>query len=157
MERLEFDLLLRWFVGLGIDDAVWDHSVFSKNRDQLLEGGIAARFLAAVLNQSKVKRLLSSDHFSVDGTLVEAWASMKSLKPRDGSGDRDPPGGGRNAEVDFHDQKRGNDTHVSSSDPDAILYRKGIRHGGKAVLHRPRPDGEPARAVRRYPSDASLG
>jgi len=125
MERLEFDLLFRWFVGLGIDDAVWDHSVFSKNRDRLLEGEIAAKFLAAVLNQSKVKRLLSSDHFSVDGTLVEAWASMKSLTPRDGSGDRDPPGGGRNAEVDFHGQKRGNDTHVSSSDPDAMLYRKG--------------------------------
>ena len=126
MERLEFDLLFRWFVGLGIDDAVWDHSVFSKNRDRLLEGEIAAKFLAAVLTQPKVKRLLSSDHFSVDGTLVEAWASMKSLKPRDGSGDSDPPaGGGRNAEVDFHGQKRGNDSHVSASDPDAMLYRKG--------------------------------
>ena len=126
MERLEFDLLFRWFVGLGIDDAVWDHSVFSKNRDRLLEGEIAARFLAAVLTQPGVKRLLSSEHFSVDGTLVEAWASMKSLKPRDGSGGGDPPaGGGRNAEVDFHGQKRGNDTHVSASDPDAMLYRKG--------------------------------
>ncbi len=126
MERLEFDLLFRWFVGLGLDDAVWDHSVFSKNRDRLLEGEIAAKFLAAVLTQPKVKGLLSSDHFSVDGTLVEAWASMKSLKPRDGSGDSDPPiGGGRNAEVDFHGQKRGNDSHVSASDPDAMLYRKG--------------------------------
>ena len=79
MERLQFDLLFRWFVGLGIDDPVWDHSVFSKNRDRLLEGEIAAKFLASVLMQPKVKRLLSSDHFSVDGTLVEAWASMKNL------------------------------------------------------------------------------
>jgi transposase len=126
MERLEFDLLFRWFVGLGIDDPVWDHSVFSKNRDRLLEGEIAAKFLAAVLAQPNVKQLLSSDHFSVDGTLVEAWASMKSLKPRDGGGGSEPPAGvGRNAEVDFRGEKRGNDTHVSTSDPDALLYRKG--------------------------------
>jgi len=125
MERLEFDLLFRWFVGLGIDDTVWDHSVFSKNRDRLLEGEVAARFLAAVLNQPKVKRLLSSEHFSVDGILVEAWASMKSLKPKD-AGDSDPPaGGGGNAEVDFRGEKRSNDTHISASDPDAMLYRKG--------------------------------
>lgn len=125
MERIEFDLLFRWFVGFGIDDTVWDHSVFSKNRDRLLEGEVAARFLAAVLNQPKVKRLLSSEHFSVDGTLVEAWASMKSLKPKD-AGDSDPTaGGGRNAEVDFRGEKRSNDTHISASDPDAMLYRKG--------------------------------
>jgi transposase len=80
MERLEFDLLFRWFVGLGVDDPVWDHSTFSKNRDRLLEGEIAAKFLAAVLAQPKVKRLLSSDHFSVDGTLIEAWASIKSFR-----------------------------------------------------------------------------
>src|SRR5881227_4277186 len=84
MERLEFDLLFRWFVGLGVDDPVWDHSTFSKNRDRLLEGEIAAKFLAAVLAQPKVKQLLSSDHFSVDGTLIEAWASIKSFKPKDG-------------------------------------------------------------------------
>jgi transposase len=126
MERLDFDLLFRWFVGLGIDDPVWDHSVFSKNRDRLLEGEIAAKFLAAVLAQPHVKQLLSSDHFSVDGTLVEAWASMKSLKPRDGGGGSEPPAGvGRNAEVDFRGEKRGNDTHASTSDPDALLYRKG--------------------------------
>ena len=83
MERLEFDLLFRWFVGLGIDDPAWDHSVFSKNRDRLLEGEIAAKFVAAILTQPQVKRLLSSQHFSVDGTLIEAWASLKSLKPRD--------------------------------------------------------------------------
>ncbi len=104
MERLEYDLLFRWFVGIGIDDAAWDHSVFSKNRDRLLEGDIAAKFLAAVLAQPKVKRLLSSDHFSVDGTLIEAWASMKSVKPKDGSDEPPAPGGGRNAEADFHGQ-----------------------------------------------------
>ena len=126
MERLEFDLLFRWFVGLGIDDPAWDHSVFSKNRDRLLEGEIAAKFLAAILTQPPVKRLLSSQHFSVDGTLVEAWASLKSLKPRDGGdGNESPTGGGRNAEVDFRGAKRSNQTHVSTSDPDAMLYRKG--------------------------------
>ena len=125
MERLEYDLLFRWFVGIGVDDAAWDHSVFSKNRDRLLEGDIAAKFLAAVLAQPKVKKLLSSDHFSVDGTLIEAWASMKSVKPKDGSGEPPARGGGRNAEADFHGQKRSNVTHASSTDPDARLYRKG--------------------------------
>ena len=127
MERLEFDLLFRWFVGLGIDDPAWDHSVFSKNRDRLLDGEIAAKFLAAILTQPRVMRLLSSQHFSVDGTLIEAWASLKSLKPRDGChGNNEPPtGGGRNAEVDFRGVKRSNQTHVSTSDPDAMLYRKG--------------------------------
>jgi transposase len=126
MERLEFDLLFRWFVGLGIDDAVWDHSVFSKNRDRLLEGEIAAKFMAAVLMQPSVKQLLSNDHFSVDGTLVEAWASMKSLKPKNPNGNSEPPAsGGRNEEVDFRGEKRSNQTHASTSDPDAMLYRKG--------------------------------
>jgi transposase len=128
MERLEYDLLFRWFVGLGVDDAVWDHSTFSKNRDRLLEGDIAARFLAAVLAQPRVKRLLSSEHFSVDGTLIEAWASLKSLKPKD-PGDSPPDGargaGGRNASVDFKGQRRSNATHASTTDPDALLYRKG--------------------------------
>ncbi len=125
MERLEFDLLFRWFVGLGVDDPAWDHSVFSKNRDRLLEGEIATKFLAAILAQPKVRRLLSSDHFSVDGTLVEAWASMKSFKPKQDGGGESPPGGGRNAEADFRGEKRSNETHASTSDPDAMLYRKG--------------------------------
>ncbi|MES0176960.1 IS5 family transposase [Mesorhizobium sp. M0006] len=125
MERLEYDLLFRWFVGIGVDDAAWGHSVFSKNRDRLLEGDIAAKFLSAVLVQPKVKRLLSTDHFSVDGTLIEAWASMKSVKPKDGSGEPPAEGGGRNAEADFHGHKRSNDTHASTTDPDARLYRKG--------------------------------
>jgi transposase len=124
MERLEFDLLFRWFVGIGVDDAAWDHSTFSKNRDRLLEGEVAAKLLSAVLSQPRVKRLLSTDHFSVDGTLIQAWASMKSFKPKDGG---EPPseGGGRNREADFHGQKRSNDTHASTTDPEARLYRKG--------------------------------
>jgi transposase len=124
MERMEFDLLFRWFVGLGVDDPAWDHSSFSKNRDRLLEGEIAAKFLGAVLAQPKVKRLISSDHFSVDGTLIEAWASMKSFRKTDG-GDDGGPGPGRNAERDFHGEKRSNETHRSTTDPEARLYRKG--------------------------------
>jgi transposase len=124
MERLEFDLLFRWFVGLGVDDPVWDHSSFSKNRDRLLEGEIAAKFLAAVLAQPQVKRLLSSDHFSVDGTLIEAWASIKSFRRKDG-GNNDSEGPGRNAEWSFHKEKRSNETHRSTTDPDARLYKKG--------------------------------
>jgi transposase len=125
MERLEYDLLFRWFVGIGVDDSAWDHSTFSKNRDRLLEGAIAAKFLGAVLAQPRVKKLLSTEHFSVDGTLIEAWASMKSFRPKDGSNDEPPAGGGRNAEADFHGRKRRNETHASTTDPDARLYRKG--------------------------------
>src|SRR5918911_2963086 len=126
MERIEFDLLFRWFVGIGIDDPVWDHSIFSKNRDRLLEGEIAAKFLAAVLSQPNIKRLLSSDHFSVDGTLIQAWASMKSFKPKQPSSEQDGGHrGGRNVSADFRGQKRSNDTHCSITDPDARLYRKG--------------------------------
>jgi transposase len=125
MERLEFDLLFRWFVGLGIDDPVWDHSTFSKNRDRLLEGEIAAKFLSSVLAQPRVKRLLSSEHFSVDGTLIEAWASMKSFKLKEPPDAGRTPGGGRNASADFRGEKRSNQTHRSTTDPDARLYRKG--------------------------------
>ena len=129
MERMEFDLLFRWFVGLGVDDPAWDHSTFSKNRDRLLQGEIAGKFLRAIVSQPKVKRLLSSDHFSVDGTLIEAWASIKSFRHKDGS---DGDGGsGRNAERNFHGEKRSNETHRSTTDPEAKLYRKG--------------DGQPAR------------
>ena len=125
MERLEFDLLFRWFVGIGVDDGAWDHSVFSKNRDRLLEGDIAAKLLSAVLAQPRVKRLLSTDHFSVDGTLIEAWASMKSFRPKDGSDEPPADGGGRNREADFHGRRRSNETHASTTDPEARLYRKG--------------------------------
>ena len=130
MERMEFDLLFRWFVGLGVDDRAWDHSSFTKNRDRLLDGEIVPKFLQAVLAQPKVKRLMSSDHFSVDGTLIEAWASMKSFRRIDGD-DNDPEGGGRNAERSFHKEKRSNETHRSTTDPEARLYKKG--------------DGQPAR------------
>lgn len=124
MERMEFDLLFRWFVGLGVDDPVWDHSAFTHNRDRLLAGEIAGKFLRAVLAQPKVKRLVSSDHFSVDGTLIEAWASLKSFRRKDG-GDNDPDGPGRNAERGFHKEKRSNETHQSTTDPQARLYKKG--------------------------------
>ena len=123
MERLEFDLLFRWFVGLGVDDPVWDASVFSKNRDRLLAGEVAQRFLAELLALPEVRRLLSSEHFSVDGTLLQAWASLKSFRRKDG--EDEPPGPGRNGERDFKGEKRSNATHSSTSDPDARLYRKG--------------------------------
>src|SRR5207302_4673196 len=125
MERIEFDLLFRWFVGIGTDDSVWDHSSFTKNRDRLLDGEIAAKFLSAVLAQPRVKRLLSSEHFSVDGTLIEAWASMKSFKSKGSPAGDDSDGGGRNAPADFRGEKRSNQTHRCTTDPDAMLYKKG--------------------------------
>jgi transposase len=123
MEQLDYNLLFRWFVGLSIDDPVWDVTVFTKNRDRLIAGDIAAQFMAALLNQERIKRLLSDDHFSVDGTLIEAWASLKSFRPKDGGGE--PPAPGRNGERDFHGEKRSNETHASTTDRDARLYRKG--------------------------------
>lgn len=125
MEQLDYNLLFRWFVGLSMDAPVLDATVFSKNRDRPIEGEIAAKFLAAVLSQARVKALLSDEHFSVDGTLIDAWASMKSFRPRDGSDDDGTPPAGRNAERDFRGQKRSNETHASITDPDAKLYRKG--------------------------------
>lgn len=130
MERMEFDLLFRWFVGLGVDDPVWDHSSFTRNRDRLLGGEIARKFLTAVLAQPKVRKLVSSDHFSVDGTLIEAWASIKSFRRRDGQ-DNDPDGPGRNAERSFHKETRSNATHESRTDPEAKLFRKGSTHPAK--------------------------
>jgi transposase len=127
MEQLDYNLLFRWFTGLGVDDPVWDVTVFTKNRDRLLAGDIAAKFFQAVLRQPQIKALLSDEHFSVDGTLIEAWASMKSFKPKDGGDDQPPPTSraGRNAERDFHGERRRNDTHASTTDPDARLLRKG--------------------------------
>jgi len=123
MEQLDYNLLFRWFVGLSLDAVVWDVTVFTKNRERLIAGDIAAQFMAAVLGQEQVKALLSDDHFSVDGTLIEAWASMKSFRPKDGSGE--PPAPGRNGERDFHGKTRSNQTHASTTDRDARLYRKG--------------------------------
>jgi len=133
MEQLEYNLLFRWFVGLGIDDLVWDHSTFSKNRDRLLEQEISRRFLQEVLQQARQARLLSDEHFTVDGTFIEAWASQKSFRRKDGSDDP-PPGAGRNAKRDFHGEKRTNQTHESKTDPDARLMRKG-GEGAKLVHH----------------------
>lgn len=128
MEQLDFNMLFRWFVGLSMDDRVWDASTFCKNRDRLLEADVSAKLLNGVITHKKVRRLLSRDHFSVDGTMVEAWASMKSFKPKSGGG-REPDGGsgdgGRNEERDFHGEKRSNETHSSTTDADARLYRKG--------------------------------
>ncbi|MGA8258905.1 MAG: IS5 family transposase, partial [Arenicellales bacterium] len=123
-EQLDYNLLFRWFVGLSVDDPVWDHSTFTKNRDRLLESDIAGRFFEAVVTQARNQGLTSDEHFSVDGTLIEAWASMKSVRRKDGSDDP-PRGGGRNAQRDFHGEKRKNETHESSTDPEAKLFRKG--------------------------------
>jgi len=123
VEQLEYNLLFRWFVGLSVDEPVWDHSTFSKNRDRLLEADIARELFEAIIAQAQSAGLLSDEHFSVDGTMIEAWASHKSFRPKDGSDD--PPGaGGRNAERDFHGEKRTNDTHASTTDPQARLYKK---------------------------------
>ena len=121
MEQLDYNLLFRWFVGLGIDDAVWAPTTFTKNRDRLLDGDIAAAFFDAVLIHADTERLLSDEHFTVDGTLLEAWASQKSFRPRD---EEPPPDGGSNPTVNFHGQRRTNATHQSTTDPDARLYKK---------------------------------
>lgn len=122
MEQLDYNLLFRWFVGLGMDDAVWSPTTFTKNRDRLLDGDVAAAFFDAVLIHADTARLLSDEHFTVDGTLLEAWASHKSFRPRD---EEPPTSAGGNPTVNFHGQRRRNDTHCSTTDPDARLYRKG--------------------------------
>jgi transposase len=129
-ERLNYDLLFKWFLDLPIDAAAFDPTTFTKNRDRLLDHEIADRFFAAVVSQAKLRRYCSSEHFSVDGTLLEAWASHKSFKPKDGPPGPPPPG--RNAEVSFHGQHRSNVTHVSTTDPEARLARKS--HGTAAKL-----------------------
>jgi len=123
MEQINYNTLYRWFVGLSADDPVWDASVFSKNRERLMQADVARGFMVKLLNLPQVKELLSSDHFSVDGTLIDAWASMKSFAPKNGSGE--PPSGGRNGERNFRSEKRSNATHASTTDPDAQLFRKG--------------------------------
>jgi transposase len=123
-ERLNYDMLFKWFLDLPIDAASFDASTFSKNRQRLLDHDVADEFFAAVVRQAKLRRYISSDHFSVDGTLLQAWASHKSFKPKDHDDSDDAGLKGRNAEVQWHGQKRSNDTHVSTTDPDARLYRK---------------------------------
>lgn len=132
MEQIRYNLLFRWFVGLAIDDAVWDHSVFSKNRDRLLEHDVIEAFFTEVMTLADKRKLLSKEHFSVDGTLIQAWASQKSFVPRNGSDDQTPRGGGRNAQADWKGRRRSNDTHESQTDPDARLFRKS--HNTAAIL-----------------------
>jgi transposase len=121
MEQLDYNLLFRWFVGLGMDDAVWVPTTFTKNRERLLDGDIAQAFFEAVLIHADTERLLSDEHFTVNGTLLEAWASHKSFRRRD---EQPPSAGGGNPTVDFHGERRANDTHQSTTDPDARLYKK---------------------------------
>ena len=124
MEQLDYNLLFRWFVGLNMDDAIWDVTVFTKNRERLLDGDIAEAFFQAVLQQARERSLLSDEHFTVDGTLLEAWASVKSYQRKDAKNDV-PPDDPGNATVDFHGEKRSNETHASKTDPDAKMARKG--------------------------------
>jgi transposase len=132
MEQLDYNLLFRWFVGLAMDAPIWDVTVFTKNRERLLAGAIAQKFLTALLAQPRVKALLSDDHFSVDGTLIEAWASMKSFRPKDEDDDStNGLTGGRNDERNFRGERRRNDTHASTTDPQARLYRKGAGQEAK--------------------------
>lgn len=137
-ERLQYDLLFTWFLDLNITDPAFDASSFSKNRERLMRHDVAAAFFDAVLDEARRHRLLSDEHFTVDGTLLERWASMKSFRPTDrptDGGDGSPPaGGGRKAEVDFHGQKRSNATHASTTDPDARLARKGTGKEAKLCL-----------------------
>jgi transposase len=138
MEQIGYNLLFRWFVGLAMDAPVWDATTFSKNRDRLLDGDIAQRLLAAVVAQPRVRALMSDEHFSVDGTLIQAWASHKSFQPKpgaeaDGPPPTDPtPPAGRNAERDWRGDKRSNETHRSTTDPDARLARKS--NGSASIL-----------------------
>ena len=129
MEQLDYNLLFRWFVGLEIDDPVWDATVFSKNRERLLEGDVAEAFFQAVVAQAREAGLLSDEHFTVDGTLIEAWAGQKSFRPKD----EDDDDGAAPSERDFHGERRKNDTHESKTDPDARLFRKGKGKEAKLV------------------------
>src|ERR1700752_1984780 len=124
MEQLNYNLLFRWFVGMNIDDPVWDVTVFTKNRERLLASGVANILFAEVLAQAHSRALLSSEHFTVDGTLIEAWPSHKSFKRKDGS-DQQPPDDPGNPTVDFHGERRSNATHESTTDPEARLAKKG--------------------------------
>jgi len=140
IEQLQYNLLFRWFVGLSMDEPIWNHSVFSKNRERLIQAEVVRELLARILQQAEQAKLLSDEHFSVDGTLIDAWASLKSFRAKDEQPpfDDDPPG--RNPEVDFHGQKRSNATHESSSDADARLACKGpgqeakLRYGGHVLM-----------------------
>jgi transposase len=125
-ERLNYDMLFKWFLDMNVNAPAFDPTTFTKNRERLLQHEVADRFFAAVVDQAKLRRYVSSEHFSVDGTLLEAWASHKSFRPKDGQGGGKPPtGGGRNAEHNFHGERRSNATHQSTTDPEARMARKG--------------------------------
>jgi transposase len=128
-EQLDYNLLFRWFVGLSIDEAIWDHSSFTKNRDRLIEARVARKLLRRVVRKARIAHLLSNEHFSVDGTLIESWAAVKSMRRRDGKDE--PPGPGRNPTVNWHGQKRSNETHVAPKDPEAKLFCKGRGQAAK--------------------------
>jgi transposase len=131
VEQLDDNLLFRWFVGLSVDEPVWDRSTFSKNRDRSLEADVARRLLDEVLAQASTAGLTSDEHFSVDGTLIDAWASHKSFRAKDGSDDDSPDGSGRNAGRNFQGEKRTHETHRSTTDPEARMYRKSNAHPAK--------------------------
>ncbi len=128
-EQLDYNLLFRWFVGLSIDELIWDHSTFTKNRDRLIEAKVARKLMRRIVRKARDARLLSNEHFSVDGTLIESWAAVKSMRRRDGKDE--PPGPGRNPTVNWHGERRSNETHVSPKDPEAKLFRKGNGHAAK--------------------------
>src|SRR6476660_2223700 len=130
VEEIDYSVLFRWFVGMNLDEPVWDVTVFTKNRDRLLEGDVAREFLCEVVEQARKKNLTSDEHFTVDGTLIEAWASLKSFQRKDQK--NTPPDDPGNPTVDFHWEKRSNETHGSTTDPDARLARKG--NGKEAKL-----------------------
>jgi IS5 family transposase len=138
MEQLDYNLLFRWFVGLNLDDPVWDPTVFTKNRQRLLDSEVATAFLERVVEQARRRGLLSGEHFTVDGTLLEAWASLKSFKRKDAVAP--PPDDPGNPTVDFHGERRSNETHASTTDPEARLARKGkgreakLAYAGHAVI-----------------------
>jgi transposase len=134
MEEIEFNILFRWFVGLGLDAPVWDHSTFTKNRDRPLESDIAKLFFAKVVERAKRKKFLCDEHFTVDGSLIEAWASMKSFQPRDGNYGQDgTAGGGSNPDVDFRGQAQSNDTHESKTDKGYDAWLSPMDFGNEPV------------------------
>ena len=152
-ERLNYDLLFKWFLDMRIDQPAFDATTFTKNRKRLLEHEVADEFFAAVVRQAKLRRYISSDHFSVDGTLLKAWASHKSFKPKDGPPPPSDPSAGRNAEVQWHGQKRSNDTHASTTDPRGPAVSQEPQHRRHAVLLGAPADGEPQRTHRRRRAD----
>lgn len=145
MEQLNYNLLFRWFVGLNMDEGVWDPTVYSKNRERMLKANMAKVFFQAVVHEARVEGLLSDEHFSVDGTLIEAWASQKSFQKKDSDGEQ-KGGDNGNVSIDFHGEKRTNETHESTTGPRCGTVQKGQRQRSQALLRRSCADGESERA-----------